>query len=406
MREKKEGTKIVPERTLLLLLAAVQFTHIMDFMVIIPLGPQLMRDLKISPTQFGNLISTFSLTAGMVGLSMAPFMDRFDRRTLLLVCYAGFTLGTMACGLSESFETLLISRAICGAFGGVAGATLMAIASDVVPMERRAAGMGIIMTAFSVAAALGVPFGLKLAQLWKWEAPFLMVASIAVVVWVLLWKTLPQVRGHLEDADGMRKVRTPGEFLQLLKDGNAWLGLALMGMAVMGHFMVIPYLSPYLVHNVGMPEKDLFLVYMVGGFVTVVTGPFLGKMADKHGRLRIYAALVTCASVVIITLTHIGPHPVWQVLILTTCFFIFASGRFIPVQAAVSLAVGTERRGSYMSLISCTRDLTAGISAAVGSMIVAEGSGEKLLNYGSLGWIAIAVSVGSLLVFRKVRAVG
>ncbi len=390
---------------LLLLLAAVQFTHIMDFMVIMPLGPQLMRDLDISPRQFGNLISTFSLTAGVVGLAVAPFMDRFDRRKLLLVCYAGFAVGTLACGLSHSYGMLMLSRALCGAFGGVAGATLMAIVSDVVPMERRAQGMGIVMTAFSVAAALGVPFGLKLAQWWKWEAPFLVVAAVAAVVWLLLWKTLPAVRGHLEDAEGVRKVRTPGEFLSLLRDGNAWLGIALMGMAVFGHFMVIPYLSPFLVNNVGMPEKDLFLVYMVGGLVTIVTGPFIGKMADRHGRMRVYVLLVACASVVIMTLVYSGQRPVWQALVISAAFFIFASGRFIPVQAVVSLAVRQERRGAYMSLISCTRDLAAGITAAVGSMVVTEGAGGRLLHYPWLGWLAVGVSLGSLAVFRRVKAV-
>lgn len=404
MNGKKDT--ILSERMLLLLLAAVQFTHIMDFMVMMPLGPQLMRDLDISPQQFGNLISAFSLTAGVVGLMMAPFMDRFDRRILLLVCYAGFVLGTLACGLSNSYGMLLVFRAMCGAFGGVAGATLMAIVSDVVPVERRAHGMGIIMTAFSVAAALGVPFGLKLAQWWKWEAPFLVVAALAVAVWSLLWKVLPPVRGHLEDSAGVRINRTPGAFLQLLKDSNAWRGLALMGMAVIGHFTIIPYLAPFLVRNVMMPEKSLFLVYMVGGLVTVVTGPFLGKMADRHGRFLIYALLVGCAGIVIFTLTNSGPRPVWQVLVIGASFFIFASGRFIPVQAMASLAVRPERRGAYMSLLSCTRDLTSGISAAVGSMIVAEGAGGKLLHYGWLGWLAIAVSVTSLLVFRKVKAVG
>jgi predicted MFS family arabinose efflux permease len=155
------------ERNILLLLAAVQFTQIMDFMVMMPLGPQLMRDLGISAQQFGGLISSFALTAGIVGLAAAPFIDRFDRRQLLLFCYAGFTLGTLACGFSESGTSLLWARAICGAFGGVSGATIMTIVADVVPPERRARGMGIIMTAFSVASALGVPCGLKLAQVWK-----------------------------------------------------------------------------------------------------------------------------------------------------------------------------------------------------------------------------------------------
>ncbi|MGJ8633696.1 MAG: MFS transporter [Luteolibacter sp.] len=401
-----KGNRVLSERMLLLLLAAVQFTHIMDFMMMMPLGPQLMRDLEISPKTFGNLISAFSLTAGVVGLSVAPFSDRFDRRKLLLFCYAGFALATLACGLSTSAGMLMFFRAVCGAFGGVAGATLMAIVSDVVPMERRASGMGIIMTSFSAAAALGVPFGLKLAQWSRWEAPFLAVAGIAAVVWVMLFRVLPPVRGHLDDEEGVRKVRVKGEFFQLLKDSNAWRGLALMSMAVIGHFTVIPYLSPFLVHNMGMAEGDLFLVYLVGGLLTIFTGPKIGKLADRYGRLRVYTVLVMCASVVIVTLTHSGPSRLWQTLLITACLFVFASARFIPVQAVVSTAVRRERRGAYMSLISCSRDFTAGISAAVGSMIVAEGADGRLLNYEWLGWLAIGVSALSLFVFRRVREIG
>eukprot|EP00903_Cladosiphon_okamuranus_P003719 g3717.t1 len=374
---KNGSGRVLPERLLLLLLAAVQFTHIMDFMVMMPLGPQLMRELRISPQQFGNLISSFSLTAGVVGLLAAPFLDRFDRRKLLLFCYAGFAFGTLACGLSSSVGVLMMCRAVCGAFGGVAGATIMAIVSDVVPAERRAQGMGIIMTSFSAAAALGVPFGLKLAQWWKWEAPFLVVASLAGIVWMMLWFVLPPVRGHLEDEAGLKKARTPGEFLALVKDFNAWRGILLMAMVVIGHFSVIPYLSPFLVHNVGLPEGKLFLVYMVGGLVTIVTGPYIGRMADRYGRLRIYRILVACAGCVILTLTYSGPRAQWEVLVISAAFFIFASGRFIPVQAVVSQAVERKRRGAYMSLISCTRDLTVGISAAVGSMLVVEAEGRE-----------------------------
>ena len=397
--------RILSERLLLLLLAAVQFTHIMDFMVIMPLGPQLMRELGITPQQFGNLISAFSLTAGVVGFAAAPFLDRFDRRKLLLFCYAGFAIGTLACGLSHTVGMLMVSRALCGAFGGVSGATLMAIVADVVPPERRARGMGIIMTAFSAAAALGVPFGLKLAQLWKWEAPFLTVAAIATVVWALLWKVLPPVRGHLQDENGVAISGTPKDFFRLLQDSNAWMGMLLMAMAIFGHFMVIPYLSPYLVQNVGMKEEDLFLVYLVGGLVTIFTGPRVGRLADRFGKLRVYRVLVICAAAIICFLTNTGPLSLWAVLVLAAFFFIFASGRFIPVQATVSLAVPTARRGAYMSLISCCRDLAAGITAAFGSQVVAEGADGKLLHFNWLGWIAISISVSSLLVFRKVRAV-
>ncbi len=392
--------RVLSERRLLLLLAAVQFTHIMDFMVMMPLGPQLMRQLAISPQQFGSLISSFAITAGVVGLSCAPFIDRFDRRHLLLFAYAGFTVGTLACGLSKTWETLMIARCICGAFGGVGGATIMAIVSDVVPAERRARGMGIIMTAFSAAAALGVPFGLKLAQWFRWEAPFLVVAGLAALVWFQLFRILPPVRKHLDDG----QLRSTRDFLLLLKDTNAWKGLALMGFVVFGHFTIIPFLSPFLVRNVGMAEKDLFLVYMVGGGITVFTGPWVGRLADRHGKFHLYAILVAGACVIIRVLTSSGPRPEWQVLIIAGFFFMFASARFIPSQATISMAVPAARRGAYMSLVACTRDLASGLTTSIGSMVVAEGAGGKLLHYDRLGMLAIGVSVVSLWVFRQVKS--
>jgi predicted MFS family arabinose efflux permease len=391
---------VLSERRLLLLLAAVQFTHIIDFMIMMPLGPQLMRDLGITPRQFGGLISSFAITAGVVGLAVAPFADRFDRRKLLLACYAGFTLATLACGLSADAGTLLWARAVCGAFGGVSGATIMAIVADVVPAGRRARAMGIVMTAFSLAAAVGVPFGLKLAQLWKWEAPFLVVAGVAAVVWTGLFRILPPVRGHLTGG----KVRSGRDFVELLGNRNAWMGLLLMMAIVTGHFTIIPFLSPHLVGNVGMPETSLFLVYLTGGLVTVFTGPFIGKMADRHGRFRIYAVLVAGACIVIRLLTSSGPLPLWQTLLLAAFFFAFASGRFVPGQATISMAVPSNRRGAYMSLVACARDLASGLTAAIGGQVVAAGEGGRLLHFERLGWMAIGMSILSLWLFRQVKS--
>ncbi|MCW1915350.1 MFS transporter [Luteolibacter sp. GHJ8] len=394
-----ESGRGVSERTLLLLLACVQFTHIMDFMVIMPLGPQLMRELNITAAQFGHIISAFAITAGVAGLAMSPFADRFDRKKLLLVCYAGFTLGTLACGLSTTPDMLMISRAMCGAFGGISSATLLTIVGDVVPAERRARGMGIIMTAFSVAAALGVPLGLKLAQWWKWEAPFLVIAAVASLVWVALIIMLPPVRGHLNrEGTDHRK-----DFLSLLKNRNAWTGIALMMVCVMGHFMVIPYLSPYLVGNVGLAENHLFLVYLVGGVVTIFTGPLVGKLADQHGRFRMFTILIAFACLIIFHISTSGPLPLWHILLNSAIFFIFASGRFIPAQAMISLAVPSARRGAYMSLVSCARDLSSGVTAAIGSAIVVKGSGGEMQHFNRLGLLAITISLASIWVFRQVK---
>ncbi len=391
---------LLSENRLLLLLAAVQFTHIMDFMIMMPLGPQLMRELDISAQQYGGLVSSFALTAGIVGLLVAPFTDRFDRRKLLLFCYAGFSLGTLACGLADNASTLLWARAVCGAFGGVSGATIMAIVADVVPPERRARGMGIIMTAFSAAAALGVPFGLKMAQWWKWEAPFLVIAAVAAVVWVGLFRILPPVRGHLTGG----KVTSGKDFLELLRNGNAWIGLALMVAMIFGHFTIIPFLSPYLVGNIGLPETSLFLVYLVGGLVTIFTGPLIGKLADRHGRFRVYVFLVAGACTVIGLLTSSGPLALWQTLLLAAFFFTFASGRFVPGQAVISMAVPSNRRGAYMSLVACSRDLAAGLTSYVGARVVAETADGRLLNFDRLGLLAIGASLVSLWIFRQVKS--
>ena len=392
---------ILSERKLLLLLAAVQFTQIMDFMIMMPLGPQLMRQLAITPKEFGGLISSFAITAGVVGLVAAPFTDRFDRRKVLLFCYAGFGLATLACGLSDSAATLLWARAVCGAFGGMSGATTMAIVADVVPPDRRARGMGIIMTSFSVAAALGVPFGLKLAQCWKWEAPFLTVAGIAAVVWTGLFRILPPVKGHLTGG----KVRSGRDFLELIQTRNAWTGLILMAMIVSGHFTIIPFLSPHLVGNVGLPESNLFLIYLTGGLVTIFTAPLIGRLADRYGKFRIYIILVTAACVVIRVLTCAGPLSVWQTLGLAALFFALANGRFIPGQAAISMAVPSNRRGAYMSLVGCSRDLACGLTAALGSQIVVKSADGRLLNFDRLGLLAIGASLGSLLIFKRLKSV-
>jgi predicted MFS family arabinose efflux permease len=377
----------------------VQFTHILDFMVIMPLGEQLMRELAIGPGQFSHLVAAYTISAGVVGLLTAPFMDRFDRRKVLLLAYAGFFIGTLACAFSTTAEMLLVARAICGAFGGVSGATIMAIVGDIVPPQRRASGMGVIMTAFAAAAALGVPFGLYLAQKFRWEMPFFLIAGMGVVVWLLIYVTLPPIRAHLDD--------TPAHhfkaFFELLRDANAGRALLFMSALVMGHFAVIPLLAPYLVSNAGLPENKLFLIYMVGGICSALTAPLCGRLADKFGRLRVFAILIAVACGVTLWISNSGPMPVWTVLISAGLFFTFASGRFIPAQAILSLAVPSQRRGSFMSLTSCTRDLTSGITSSIGGWIVTRSPSGQLVHYDKLGWLAVAASLISLWLATRVR---
>lgn len=389
----------ISEKALLLLLATVQFTHIMDFMVMMPMGPQLMRELNIGPDKFSGMVAAYTFSAGLVGLLSAPFVDRFDRRKLLLFCFAGFIVGTLACALAHTAAALTQARIVCGAFGGISGAAIMAIVSDVVPPVRRAAGMGIIMTSFSAAAALGVPLGLYLANRFTWETPFFTIAGVGVVTWALLWWYLPPVREHLKTSAVMRGQA----FMALLRNKNAGWALLFIFMLVMGHMIMVPLLSPYLVHNVGFPEEHLLLIYLIGGLLTIVTSPIVGRWADRYGRMRILGFMVIIAAVVVLAITHSPRLPMAGTLVLGGLFFIFASGRFVPAQAIGSLAVPASQRGAFMSLNTCVRDLGAGVAASLAGYIVTTGPTGELQHYNYIGYVAVAASFISYWLGTRVR---
>jgi predicted MFS family arabinose efflux permease len=388
------------ERSLLILLAAVQFTHIMDFMIMMPLGPMLMRQLSLSASQFSTLIAAYTMTAGVVGLLVAPFIDRFDRRRVLVVSYTGFIIGTYCCATSDTATGLLIARALCGAFGGVSNATILAIVGDLVPPQRRGAAMGIVMTSFSAAAAFGVPFGLFLAQQFRWETPFMMLVGISLVVQGILLVFLPHVRGHLQSGP----PASWKNFIILLSDKNAWRALLLMVSLVFGHFTIIPFLSPHLVFNLKLPENCLALVYVLGGLLTILTAPWIGRLSDRWGRANVFTAVAVAAMVVIFVLTRSGPLPIPAILLMTGLFFIFASGRYVPAQAVLASAVPSVRRGAFMSLTACTRDFCTGLAAILAGRVVLR-TPDALLHVNWLGWLAVTVSLISIWLIRQVKAV-
>ena len=388
---------------LLLLLAAVQFAHIMDFMIMMPMGPQLMRELAIGPAEFASLVSGYTWSAGLVGLVATAFVDRFDRRPLLLVMFGGFVIGTLACALSRSFEALLVSRIISGGFGGVSGALVMTIVADVVPPARRAAGIGIVMTAFSVASALGVPAGLFLAQQYEWETPFFLIAAVGAVMLVIALRGVPSLRGHLATGPLVNRWQA---MLALGSNRNVQWALLFMSAMVGAHFTVIPFMSPYLVANVGLEEKQLFLVYLTGGILTIFSGPMVGRWADRLGRRKVYTLVTLAASAVLLVLTHAPRLTVGPVLVLAGFFFVFASGRFVPGQAITSLAVAAPQRGAFMSLSACVRDLVSGVVTSLGGLIVSRPSPTgPLQGYHWLGWIAAGCGLISLWLARRVKEV-
>lgn len=392
-------------RLLLFLLAAVQFTHLMDFMVMMPLGPQLMRLFEIRPDQFSLLVAVYTFSAAIAGLAGALFVDRFDRRAALLFTYGGFLLGTLACALAPGYHSLLLARAISGAFGGVAGSLVLTIIGDVIPPERRGRAIGVVMAAFSLASVVGVPVGLWLAAQWSWHAPFLMIVGTGLLVWLAVWRVLPRMRGHMRAVDAP-SVKVLAGVKELVSNPNSRTALGFMSMMVFGHFILIPFLSPSLVANAGLMENELFWFYFAGGIASLFTSPLVGRLADRFGKKPMFCITILLGSVPVYFIANLGSTSLPIILVLAAVFFMFAGGRFVPGQAIVTGAVPPRLRGSFMSLNNSVRDFAAGFASLIGGQVVVKDLATgKLMHLPVLGWIAITVSLLSMVLMVRVKPV-
>lgn len=391
------------ERLLLLILAGVQFSHIMDFMIIMPLGPQLMRLFAITPREFGFLVAAYTFAAGATGFLSAFIADRFDRKKFLLVAYVGFTLGTLACGLAPNYFFLLIARSLAGVFGGAMGGQLMAIIGDVIPFQRRGRAMGLTMASFSVASVFGVPFGLFLATELGWHAPFFFVGFMAALITVMILVKVPSMTRHMED---IHPNHNPIHLLGgIVRDRNQLRALLLTFTMLFGQFSMIPFLSPYLVSNVGLLESQLPWVYFLGGGLTIFTSPIVGRLADRFGKPRMFAISGAFMLIPIVVLPNLGATAVPIALLVTTLFFIFSNGRFIPAIAMITSTVRPATRGGFMSINSSVQSLSSGCAALFAGLVVSRAPSGQLMRYDVVGYVSFALALVAIFIGRKLRPV-
>lgn len=391
------------EKLLLFILASIQFTNIVDFMIMMPLGPQLMRLFEITPRQFSLLVSAYTFSAGIFGFLAAFQIDKFDRKTALLFVYAGFLLGTFACALAPGYEWLIAARVFTGAFGGVLGALVLSVVGDTIPVERRATAMGLVTAAFSVASVFGVPFSLFIASVWSWHAPFLFLATSGLLILVGIWKWVPKMNTHVQEKTN--RISPFALISSIAKEANLRLALLLMMTIMLGNFIVTPFISPYMVSNVGFTEKELTYIYLFGGLLTIFTSPWIGKLSDRFGPKRIYIIFVFINLIPLLLITNLPITPVPIVLLITTSFFIVSGGRMIPSQTMIAGAVDPSKRGAFMSFNSSVQQLSTAFASLLAGLIVTKNDAGQLQNYQYVGLIAAVLSLISILVARKVKSV-
>jgi MFS transporter, DHA1 family, inner membrane transport protein len=391
---------IKKERWYVIILAAIQIAHILDFVIMMPLGPKFMRVFGISPVEFATLVSAYTFSASIVGFFGALYADHFDRRKFLLFNFTGFIIGTFFCALAPNFASLLVARVIAGAFGGILNASVLSMVSDLIPFKRRGAAMGVVMSAFSISSILGVPTGLYIANLFDWHGAFYFICILSVIFWILAYFILPSVKVRAEAKSFKENL---SNFKSILIQKNYLQSFSLTSVLSFGVFMIVPFIAPYMVKNVGLTEDQIPLIYFVGGICTIISARVIGRLCDKVGSFRVFRVVAIISIFPIFFLTHLPPVPVWAALIVTTLFTMFGSGRFIPAMTLVSAVVKPEDRGTFMSLENASRQFFAGISSQGAGLIIGSSAAGALTHYNIVGYVGIVTSLTAIFIAFKIK---
>lgn len=385
----------------IVILALTQFTVVLDFMVMSPLGDILMKSMSLSTTQFGLAVSAYAISAGASGLLTAGFADRFDRKKLLLFFYVGFIIGTLFCGLSGSYPMLIAARIVTGIFGGVIGSISMAIVADLFPLEQRGRVMGFMQMGFGASQVLGIPISLYLANIWDWQMPFLMIVGLAGGMWLIILLKIQPVTKHLET----KSERSVFKHLwNTIAKRNYRMGFLSTALLSLGGFMMMPWGSAFSINNLNVTTEQLPVLFMASGVCSLLIMPVIGKISDKIDKLKLFAIASMWMIVVVVIYTNLTPVPLWIVILTNVALMIGIMSRMVPAMALVSALPEMQDRGAFMSVNSSLQQIAGGIAAAVGGLIVVQKDKfSPLEHYDTLGYLIIVISLAGIFMLFRVN---
>jgi predicted MFS family arabinose efflux permease len=384
----------------IVLIALTQFTVVLDFMVMSPLGDMLMKSMELNTRQFGLAVSVYAFSAGTSGLLTAGFADRFDRKKLLLFFYVGFIVGTLFCGLANSYVLLIAARIITGLFGGVIGSISLAIVADLFPLQQRGRAMGFIQMGFGASQVLGIPISLYIANHWGWQSPFLMIVGLATIIWTFLMLKLQPITKHLELKTEKTAIKHLWHTLRLRDYRTGFLLTALLSI---GGFMMMPWGSAFAVNNLNVSYGQLPLLFMASGIAALIVMPLIGKLSDKIDKAKLFTVAALSMMVIIVIYTNLTPVPFLLIITLNILMMTAIMSRIVPAMALVSALPKMQDRGAFMSINSSLQQIAGGVAAAVGGMIVVQKTKTSpLQHYDTLGYVIVVIIILNIIQLYRV----
>lgn len=377
------------------------FCSIVDFLLLLPLGTEFMQLYQIQPRQYGWLIAAYSISGGISAFLAAFYIDKLDRKRFLLTAFFLFAVGSLICSYAQSFEQMLFARFFTGIFGGLLGGISVTIISDIFPYIRRGKAMGILNMAFGVASILGIPFAIYISDLYDGYMPFRIIAFLSFAVLIPAYFIIPSMKSHISGSH--MAIR---EVLSVLKNKNIQRALSFAFFLVLGHFMFISFINPYLIDNLGFSKQDTILMYIVGGISVSLTSPRIGKYVDIYGKLKSFNILILLSFIPILVISHIDEATITTALIICAFLFIFNSGRMIAAMTLITGAPEEHERGKFLVIRSSIIELSEGLAASIGGLIITQNPETlRLSNYNIVGYIAVGMGVFCIYLARRITIV-
>ena len=391
MKKDKPIVSFTPyQKGVIALLAFVQFTVVLDFMVMAPLGDMLMKSLQLNATQFATAVSAYAFSAGISGLLAAGFADKYDRKKLLLFFYTGFIGGTLICATAGSFEWLMIGRIVTGLFGGVLGSISMAIVTDLFSFEQRGRVMGFVQMAFAVSQVAGIPIGLFLANNWGWHAPFFLIIGMSILTTMLILRGLKPVTAHI---DANVRVNPVLHLKKTIVNRSYILPFVTTAFLSIGGFMIMPFSTPFIINNVGISQNDLPVIYVITGIGSMVILPLIGKISDRFGKFPTFLAGTILSIIMVAIYVNLNPIPLWELILINTIMFAGIMSRMIPSTALMTAVPKMEDRGAFMSVNSSLQQVAGGVASMIAGLIIVQERTGRIHHFDTLGYVVMVVMI-------------